>query len=185
MEFILVITNTHSQIYILKECRGQKGIQTKKFAESQTKHSVRSHNKMLKMRYFGHVMRAHQSLEKYIMLGITGGAREKGKPRMRWMDVIKSVTGLSVNDLNQFVKDRKKWCSLVYIIVPMFNPRRRQRQTTALRMLPSTSARITRSLKDFILDLLYIVSISFSTFLDFVSPQVNFHILVLFSSHSF
>jgi hypothetical protein len=35
------------------------------------------------------------------MLGITAGAREKGKHRMRWMDDVKSVTGLSVNGLNQ------------------------------------------------------------------------------------
>ena len=61
---------------------------------------------MLKMRYFGHVMRAHQSLKKDIMLGITAGARKKGKPRIRWMDDIKSVTGLSV-DLNKLVQDRK------------------------------------------------------------------------------
>ena len=59
------------------------------------------------MRYFRQVMRAHQSLEKGIMLGITGGARKKGKPPMRWMDDIKSVTGLSVKDLNQLVQDRK------------------------------------------------------------------------------
>ena len=32
------------------------------------------------------------------MLGITAGARKIGKPRMWWMDDIKSVTGLSVND---------------------------------------------------------------------------------------
>jgi hypothetical protein len=32
---------------------------------------------------------------------------------MRWMDDIKSVTGFSVNDLNQLVKDRKKWKLLV------------------------------------------------------------------------
>ena len=62
-------------------------------------------------------MRAHQSLEKNIMLGITGGARKKWKPRMRWMDDIKNVTGLSVNDLNQLVKDRKKWHLLVNNIV--------------------------------------------------------------------
>ena len=37
---------------------------------------------MLKMRYFGHVMRVHQSLEKDVMLGITGGARKKEKPLM-------------------------------------------------------------------------------------------------------
>ena len=63
--------------------------------------SLEAITKMLKIRYFEHVMRAHQSLEKDIMLGITGGARKKGKPRMRWMDDIKSVTGLSVNDLKQ------------------------------------------------------------------------------------
>ena len=68
---------------------------------------------MLKMRYFGQVMRAHQSLEKYIKLGIPAGARKKGKSRMRLMDDIKSVSGLSVHDLNQLVKDRKKWYFLV------------------------------------------------------------------------
>ena len=36
---------------------------------------------------------------------------------MRRMDEIKSVTGLSVNDLNQLVKDRKKWNLLVKNIV--------------------------------------------------------------------
>jgi hypothetical protein len=43
--------------------------------------SLEATTKMLKMRYFEQVMRAHQSLEKDIMLGITGGARKKGKPR--------------------------------------------------------------------------------------------------------
>ena len=32
---------------------------------------------------------------------------------MRWIDDIKSVSGLSVNDLNQLVKDRKTWNLLV------------------------------------------------------------------------
>ena len=69
--------------------------------------SLEAMTRMLKMRYFGHVMKAHQSLGKDIMLGITAGIRKKGKPRMRWMDDIKSVTGLSVNDLNQLVKEEK------------------------------------------------------------------------------
>ena len=56
-------------------------------------------------------------MEKDIMLGITAGPGKKGKPRMRWMDDIKSVTGLSVNDISQLVKDRKKWNSLVNNIV--------------------------------------------------------------------
>ena len=70
--------------------------------------SLEAITKWLKMRYFGRVMRTHQSLEKCIILGITAGARKKGKPRMRWTYYIKSVTGLSVNDLNQLVKDKEK-----------------------------------------------------------------------------
>ena len=58
-------------------------------------------------------MSPRQSLEKDIILGITAKARKKGNVPMRWMDDIKSVTGLSVNDLNQLVKDRKKWKLLV------------------------------------------------------------------------
>ena len=65
------------------------------------------------MRYFGYMMRAHNSLEKYMMLGITAGARKKGKLHMRWMDAIESVTGLSVNDFNQLVLGSEKWYSLV------------------------------------------------------------------------
>ena len=35
--------------------------------------------KMKKMLYLRHVVRAHLCLEKYIMLGITGGAKKKGE----------------------------------------------------------------------------------------------------------
>jgi hypothetical protein len=30
-----------------------------------------------------------------------------------WMEYVKSVTGLSLDDLNRLVKDRRKWNSLV------------------------------------------------------------------------
>ena len=53
---------------------GGKESYQRNFAESETKHFVRSQNKM---QYFGHVMRAHQSLEKNIMLRITAGTRER------------------------------------------------------------------------------------------------------------
>ena len=82
--------------------------------------SLEAITKMLKMCYFLHVMRAHQSLEKDIILGITGGARKKGKPRMRWMDDIKIVTGLSVNDINQLVKDSKKGNSSDGLLAKVF-----------------------------------------------------------------
>ena len=63
--------------------------------KNETKHFVRSLNKNAN---FGHVMRAHQSLEKDITLGITAVARKKGRPRMRWMDDIK-LNFCKVNDL--------------------------------------------------------------------------------------
>ena len=42
----------------------------------------------LKLRYFGHLMRSVDSLEKTLMLGGTGGRRKRGRQRMRWLDGI-------------------------------------------------------------------------------------------------
>jgi len=67
----------------------------------------------LKLRYFGHVMRAKRSLERDIMLGKVEGHRKQGKPRMRWLDSIKEATGLRLEDLIVVVQDRKKWRTLV------------------------------------------------------------------------
>jgi len=46
-----------------------------------------------KLRYFGHVMRAKGTLERDIMPGQVAGYRRQGKPRMRWLDSIKEVSG--------------------------------------------------------------------------------------------
>jgi len=62
----------------------------------------------LKLRYFGHVMRAQRSLERDIMLGQVEGRRKQGKSRMRWLDSIKEATGVRLEDLREAVQDRKK-----------------------------------------------------------------------------
>jgi len=67
----------------------------------------------LKLRYFGHVMRANRSLERDIMLGQVEGHRKQGKPWMRWLDSIKEATSLRLEDLKEAVQDRKKWHTLV------------------------------------------------------------------------
>jgi hypothetical protein len=67
----------------------------------------------LKLRYFGHVMRAKRSLELDIMLGQVEGHRKQGKSQMRWLDSIKEATGLRLEDLREAVQDRKKWRTLV------------------------------------------------------------------------
>ena len=39
----------------------------------------------LKLKYFGHLMRRVDSLEKTLMLGGIGGRRRRGRQRMRWL----------------------------------------------------------------------------------------------------
>uniref|UniRef100_A0A803SNW1 ribonuclease H n=1 Tax=Anolis carolinensis TaxID=28377 RepID=A0A803SNW1_ANOCA len=67
-----------------------------------------------KMKYFGHIMRRQESLEKIMMLGKTEGKRKRGRPRARWMDGIREVTGLTLKELGAATADRKLWCGLVH-----------------------------------------------------------------------
>ena len=43
---------------------------------------------MLKLQYFGHLMRRTNSLEKTLMLVKIEGRRRRGQQRMRWLDGI-------------------------------------------------------------------------------------------------
>jgi hypothetical protein len=81
--------------------------------EVKPKRSLEATILRLKLRYFGHVMRAKGSLEWDIMLGQVAGYRRQGRPRMRWTDSIKEATILCLETLKETVKDMKKWCMLV------------------------------------------------------------------------
>ena len=41
---------------------------------------------MLKLQYFGHLIRRADSLEETLMLGKMEGRRRRGQQRMRWLD---------------------------------------------------------------------------------------------------
>ena len=59
---------------------------------------------MLKLQYFGHLMQRADSLEKILMLGKIEGRRRE-QQRMRWLDSIISSMNLSLNKLQETVKD--------------------------------------------------------------------------------
>ena len=62
-----------------------------------------------KLKYFGHVMRKDNSIEKYIMLGKVEGKRRRGRQRMRCIDGVKEIMGKSINELAMECLDRQKW----------------------------------------------------------------------------
>ena len=62
---------------------------------------------MLRLQYFGHLMRRANSLEKTLMLGKIEGRRRKGQQRRRRLDGITDLMDMSLCKLREIVKDRE------------------------------------------------------------------------------
>ena len=69
---------------------------------------------MLKLQYFGHLMRRVDSLEKTLILGGFGGRRRRGRQRMRWLAGITDSMDVSLSELRETVMNREAWRAVIH-----------------------------------------------------------------------
>ena len=74
----------------------------------------------LKLRYFGHLMRRTDSLEKTLMLAKIESRKRRGQQRMRWLDNITNSVDINLSKFQEIVEDRGAWYATVHGVAKRF-----------------------------------------------------------------